>query len=162
MKIFIGADHAGFKLKEKLIPFLEEGGYEVEDVGAYAQEPEDDYTDFVVEVAREISKDPEGVKGIVIGYSGQGEAGAANRFKRVRAAVYYGDAKPIEETHKKGKPVGIIEASRKDNDSNILSIGAGFVSLKEAQEAIKLWLATPFEAEERHIRRITKMDILSK
>jgi ribose 5-phosphate isomerase B len=87
----------------------------------------------------------EGNKGIVIGGSGQGEAIAANKVKGVRAAVYYGGS------------LDIVKLSRTHNDSNILSLGARFLTQEEAIEAIKVWLETPFNNEERHKRRIKKI-----
>ncbi|KKT18196.1 MAG: Ribose 5-phosphate isomerase, partial [Candidatus Nomurabacteria bacterium GW2011_GWB1_43_7] len=74
MKIFIGTDHAGYVLKEKLVTFLKARGYEVVDKGAFKYDENDDYPDFVVPVAREISKDSDRAKGIIIGGTGEGEA----------------------------------------------------------------------------------------
>jgi len=148
MKIFIGSDHAGFELKEKLIPFLKELGHEVVDKGAFSFDSLDDYPDFVKPVAEEVSKDKE-ARGIVLGGSGQGEAICANRYKNVRAFSYYGPSRG---------EVNIVTDSRGHNDSNIISIGARFMNVDEAKEAVKLWLETPFSGDERHIRRINKID----
>lgn len=148
MKIFIGSDHAGFELKEKLVPFLKELGYEVEDKGAFEYNKEDDYPDFIRPVAEEISKNPSS-RGIVLGGSGQGEAMCANRFKNVRAMEYYAPSRG---------EVSIIKDSRSHNDSNVLSFGARFLSEDEAKTAVKDWLETPFSGDERHIRRIKKLD----
>lgn len=147
MKIFLGADHAGFNLKEEIKIFLDGLGYEVSDEGAFVLDDNDDYPDFVSIVAREVAGNP-GSRGIVFGGSGQGEAMAANRFDKVRAAIFYGGTQEI------------ISLSRIHNDANVLSIGARFVSGGEAKEAIKLWLGTDFPAEERHQRRIKKLDNL--
>jgi ribose 5-phosphate isomerase B len=146
MKIYIGSDHAGFELKGKLISRLSEMGYEVEDKGAFAYNPEDDYPDFVKPVAEAVAADRE-AKGIVIGKSGQGEAMAANRIKGVRAAVFYGGSHEV------------VTLSREHNDANVLSLGAGLIDIPEALAAAKLWLETPFSGEERHRRRIAKLDI---
>ena len=159
MKIAIGSDHTGFELKEKLVPFIEqELGIDVIDDGAYELDKSDDYPDFVIPVARTVSENPHDVRGIIIGYSGQGEAIAANRFPHVRAIVYYGEQKPLKDSSKSGSPSGVIEAGRADNDSNILSIGAGFVNFEEAREAVKRWLDTSFSGEDRHVRRISKIE----
>ena len=91
MKIFIGTDHAGFGLKEKLLTFLKAQGHEVVDKGAYEYNEGDDYPDFVIPVAREVSQNPDNVRGIILGATGEGEAIAANKFPNVRAVVYYGD-----------------------------------------------------------------------
>jgi len=89
----------------------------------------------------------------VIGGSGQGEAMVANRYHSVRAAVYYGAATSIVED-----PRSILTLSRAHNDSNVLSIGARFITDEEAQKVVKEWLETPFSHDERHVRRITKTD----
>ena len=153
MKIFIAADHAGFGMKSKLIPYLTGLGYEVVDKGAYEYNEEDDFPDFIPGVAKEVSLHPNEVKGIVLGGSGQGEAMLANRYKDVRAAVYYGPATSIVED-----PQSILTLSRSHNDGNILSLGARFISEDAALAAVKEWLETPFSGDERHQRRINKMD----
>ncbi len=145
MKIFLGADHAGFELKEKLKVFLEGLGHEVKDFGAFSMNPDDDYPDFVRPVAEAISQDPENSRGIVLGASGQGEAMICNRAKGVRAAVYYGGN------------MDIVKLSREHNNANVLSFGARFVSEDETKKAVELWLATSF-AGGRHERRVKKMD----
>lgn len=146
MKIIFASDHAGYELKERLKSFLIDLGYEIDDAGAHALNLEDDYTDFIPKAAKAVSQNPEDLRAIIIGKSGQGEAIAANRFPGVRAAVYYGGAPDI------------ISLSRKHNDSNVLSLGAGFLDAEEAKEAVRAWLETPFSTEERHRRRIAKID----
>lgn len=161
MKIFIGSDHAGFKLKEKLIESLVNEGYEVIDKGAFKYDENDDYPDFISAVAKEVSEyetsrinadetwndaEKEKVRGIILGGSGEGEAIDANRFPHVRAAEYYGGN------------LEIVKLSREHNDANVLSLGARFLTEEEARAAVKLWLETPFSREERHIRRIGKID----
>lgn len=145
MKIYIGTDHAGFELKEKLKVFLGELGYAVEDKGAHTYDGQDNYPDFVRPVAEAVARDGQS-RGIIIGGSGQGEAMCANRVRGARAAVYYGG------------PVDIAVLSREHNDANILSLGARFVEEEEALEVVKLWLATPFGGEDRHAQRIKKID----
>jgi ribose 5-phosphate isomerase B len=146
MKVYIGADHAGFALKEKIKEWLKEWDYVFEDMGAFALNEEDDYPDYIAPVARAVAQDPQNTRGIILGGSGQGEAMVANRFPGVRAAVYYGSSEDI------------IRLSREHNDANILSLGARFVSEEEVKEAVKAWLETEFKGEERHIRRIQKID----
>jgi len=154
MKILVGSDHAGFGLKEKLIPYLKELGYEVEDKGAFEYKEDDDYPDYVIPVAREVSKRPNEMRGIVIGGSGQGEGMAANKFSDIRATVFYGERQcVVTEEHE-----SIIKISRADNDANILSLGARFITEEEMREAVKEWLDTPFKNTEKYKRRITKMD----
>ncbi|HEY4524552.1 MAG TPA: RpiB/LacA/LacB family sugar-phosphate isomerase [Candidatus Paceibacterota bacterium] len=149
MKIFLAADHAGFELKEKIKVFLRGLGHEVADEGAFEFNPADDYPDFIEIVAKMVASDPDS-RGIIFGGSGQGEAACANRFKHVRAAVYYGQPQAGE--------LNIIKLSREHNNANVLSVAARFVGEAAAKEAIKLWLDTPFSGEDRHIRRIAKLD----
>lgn len=146
MRIYIGCDHAGFELKEALLPFLRMQGHEVEDFGAHSLDALDDYPDFISPAAEAVAKDPNS-RGIVFGGSGQGEAICANRVNGVRAIVYYGG------------PFDIAVLSREHNDANILSLGARFVEEDEAKEVVRVWLETPFSSEERHVRRIKKLDI---
>lgn len=145
MKIYLGTDHAGFELKEEIKTYLKGKGLVVEDQGAFVLDPEDDYTDYVKIVAKMVQSDPESV-GIILGGSGQGEAICANRYKGVRAVVYYGGSSEI------------IRLSREHNNANTLSLGARFVKPEEAKQAIDLWLATPFSQDERHLRRIHEID----
>lgn len=154
MKIYIGSDHAGFGFKEKLIPYLKELGHEVKDKGPFEYNEEDDYPDFIIPVAREVSMHPNEVRGIVLGGSGQGEGMAANKFHNVRATVYYGQGQcVVPEEHE-----SIIRISRADNNANILALGARFITEEEMKEAIKEWLDTPFKNTEKYKRRITKME----
>lgn len=152
MKIFIGTDHAGLAQKEKIAEFLRGSGYEVVDCGAHEYDENDDYPDFVIPVAREVSRNPQGCRGIILGGSGQGEAMTANRFSHVRAAVFYGEA------HSLTSNVSNLTLTREHNDSNVLAIGSRFVSDDEAVEAVRTWLATPFSNGERHKRRINKVE----
>lgn len=145
MKVFIGSDHAGFELKRKLIPFIVSLGFAVEDKGAFSLDEGDDYPDFIVPVARAVAEN-NGAWGIILGGSGQGEAIAANRMRGARAAVYYGGDESI------------ACLSREHNDANILSLGARFVNEEEARRVVKVWLETPFSGDERHARRIRKID----
>lgn len=143
-KIFLGTDHAGFELKEYVKKHLLKLGMEVEDMGAHKLDSKDDYPEFIVPVAKKVSKNPNS-KGIVFGASGQGEAIAANKIKGIRAALYYGGN------------MEIVKLSRTHNNANILSLGARFLEKEEATEAINLWLKTDFSKEPRHIRRIKKI-----
>ncbi len=145
MKIYIGSDHAGFGTKMELIEFLKTLPYECFDCGPFEYNHEDDYPDYISQVAKEVSSDPE-ARGIVLGFSGQGEAMVANRFSNVRCAVFYGGTKHI------------LTLSREHNDANMLSIGAHFVTTQEAKQAVEFWLHTNFSEEERHIRRIKKIE----
>ena len=128
MIIALGTDHAGIELKEVVKKFLEENGYEVKDFGAYEYDSADDYPDFINPTAEFVSKN-DNAMGIIFGGSGQGEAMAANRYKGVRAAVFYGG------------PDEIISLSRQHNNANILSLAARFIEPEHAINVIKLWLS---------------------
>jgi len=155
MKVYFASDHAGFALKEKLIPFVMELGYQTEDCGAYSYEEGDDFPGFIGKAAQAVAHDPSQAKAIVLGGSGQGEAIVANRFPHVRAVVFNGQYLPPEE----GREVpNEIVLSREHNDANVLSLGARFLSDDEAMEAVKLWLSTPFSQDERHVRRIRQIE----
>jgi ribose 5-phosphate isomerase B len=159
MKIYIGSDHTGYDLKEKLKIYFSELGQEVEDMGAFKYDADDDYPDFIKFVAEAVAKDKES-RGIILGGSGQGEAMCANRVKGARAAVFYGEAltkKAIDIEGKKSvDPFEIIKLVRRHNNANILSLGVRFLSEDEIKFAAELFLATKFEGEERHARRLGK------
>lgn len=148
MKIFLAADHAGFAHKEAVKLWLRTLGYQFSDEGAFTDNPDDDYPDFISIVGKQVAANPSEDRGLVFGGSGQGEAIVANRFHGVRAAVYYGGSEEI------------VTLSRLHNDTNVLSIGARFVPIEKAKDVIKLWLTTDFSGDERHARRIAKIDDL--
>jgi ribose 5-phosphate isomerase B len=157
MKIFVGSDHAGFGLKESLVPYLKELGYEVEDKGAFEYNEQDDYPDFITPLASEISKNPNELKAVILGASGQGEAMTANKYKGVRAVVYYGQVQCVVKDDSEYNK-SIITLSREHNDANVLSLGARFITEEEMKRAVREWLETPFSNAERHKRRIEKMN----
>lgn len=152
--VYIAADHAGFDLKEKLTPFLQELGYLVEDCGANELHTDDDYPDVVAPCAQKVAADS-GSFGIVIGASGQGEAMVANRTQGIRAAVYYGAAR-LSQTDADGVERDMITSVRSHNDANILSLGARFISVEEAKEAVRMFLETAASTQDRHVRRVHK------
>lgn len=162
MKIYFAADHAGFDFKNSLLNYVRgELGYDVEDCGAFELEAQDDYPDLVASACGRLIQDlNDGLesRAIVIGASGQGEAMAANRHEKIRAVVFYGPA-PMQ-TDAAGHTLDIIASTREHNDSNVLSIGARFVTEDAAKAAVKEWLAEPFSGDDRHVRRIKKLDML--
>ena len=127
MKIYIGTDHAGFELKNKIKAYLGELGYLAVDKGALAYDANDDYPDFVRPVAEAVASDV-GTFGIVLGKSGQGEAICANRVMGVRCAVFYGGS------------LDIVRLEREHNNANILSLGSAFLDEEGAKKAVKLFL----------------------
>ena len=151
LTIHVGADHAGYLLKEVIKDHLDEAGRHVVDHGATALNEKDDYPDFIHPAAEAVSGS-EQARGIIFGHSGQGEAIVANRYESVRAAVYYGP--PAEDASEEE----IIKLSRQHNNANVLSIGAGFVDENQAINAVEEWLSTKFSKVTRHKRRIEKID----
>jgi ribose 5-phosphate isomerase B len=159
MTIYLATDHAGFELKEKIKEFLSEKKYKVKDLGAHSFVATDDYPDYIAPAAQAIQKNPKD-RAIIFGGSGQGEAMVANRYQGVRATVFYGPEKMLAskegEAVESTDPYEIIRLSRLHNNANVLSIGARFVGVNEAKEAIELWLKTDFTDKDRHKRRIAK------
>ncbi len=146
----IASDHAGFELKEYLKKNLAKRGIRCKDFGAHTYDATDDYPDFIIPLARAVGNKPTANRGVVLGWSGQGEALAANKIRGVRAALYYGG------------PTDILKLSRTHNNTNVLSLGAGFLTKQEALKAVLLWLKTPFSRITRHRRRIKKIALYEK
>lgn len=139
-KIFIGSDHGGYRLKEKIKPYLEELGYEVDDQGPDNDESSD-YPVYAKKVADKVSESDG--KGILICGTGIGMSMAANKVKGVRAALAYD-----EKT---------ARLSREHNNSNILCLGERTTEEDMAKKIVKTWLETKFSPEERHHRRVDEI-----
>ena len=160
MKVYIGADHAGFELKAFIVDSLRAKGVAIEDCGSHIYDPSDDYPDiirstikkFLVDVNEEADS-----RAIVIGASGQGEAIVANRFKGVRCALYYGAPRGTQ-TDSSGHELSMIESTRAHNESNVLALAARFMTPEEALRAVEIWLKTPFSGEDRHTKRVWQID----
>lgn len=149
MKIALSTDHAGFNQLRDLKTYLESRGYECVDFGPQEYKEDDDYPDFIKPAAQAVANG-DCQFGIIFGGSGQGEAIVANRHKGIRCGVYYGSSNGDQEQ--------ILSLSRQHNNANMLSLGARFLSYDEIRQAVSFWLETPFSEEERHIRRINKID----
>ncbi len=149
MKIFLGSDHRGFHLKEKVFAYLVKRGYEVEDVGDKTMDPEDDFPEFAQAAALQIigsnDKDP---RAILLCGGGQGMAIAANRFRGIRASVIW-DAFEAKMT-------------RNDNDSNVLCLPSRVLEDDDQawQGIIETWINTPFANAARFRRRNAQIDEL--
>jgi ribose 5-phosphate isomerase B len=140
MRISMGSDHAGYRLKEELKTFLQTEGHEVLDVGTDSEETVD-YPDFCAVAARAVI-DGRVDRAIVLGGSGQGEQLAANKVRGTRAAL-------CNDLH-------LAQLSRRHNDANVLAMGGRIVATELAKEIVKLWLATPFDGG-RHARRLEQI-----
>jgi len=141
-RIYVGADHAGYTLKQTLVDELKRLGYEPVDVGPAVCDPADDYPDYAKPVAEAISRG-EARRGVLTCGTGLGMAFVANRLPRVRAAVVWNPE--------------VAELSRQHNDANILVLPSRFVSEREALDILHRFLDTPFEGG-RHQRRLEKID----
>jgi ribose 5-phosphate isomerase B len=158
-KVVIASDHAGFALKDALLERVRALGHDVEDMGPFSYNADDDYPDFMTPVAKRVASSPDTI-GIIIGGSGQGEAMVANRVPGARACVFYGPMQvtsslDIEGDHSEDG-YDIARLPRLHNDANILSLGARFLSEDQANEAVRIFLETPFSGTERHSRRLAK------
>lgn len=160
MKVYFAADHAGFEIKNALVERARALGYDAIDCGARSFDQADDYPPIIAEAARLLSADAAAgldSRAIIAGASGQGEAMVANRFPRVRCALYYGDP-GRSQTDAGGKTLDLLASTREHNDANALSLGLRFLSREEAGEAMERWLAAPFPGEERHFRRVRMIE----
>lgn len=142
-KIVIGSDHAGFKLKEKIIPYLKQLKYDIEDLGTYSEKPVD-YPSIGKKVAEKVAKTNS--IGILICGAGIGMCIVANKIKGIRAALSYDEF--------------TAKVARKHNNANILCLGGRTNSAKNYKKIIKTFLETDFSKEERHRRRVKQMDAL--
>jgi ribose 5-phosphate isomerase B len=145
MRIAIGADHAGFALKQHLIGMLQQLGHAVDDRGTHSDAPTD-YPPICADVAREVTSG-RADRGIVIGGSGQGEQMAANKVPGTRAALC--------------NDLYTARTSREHNDANVLALGGRIVAQTLAEEILAVWLDTPF-AGGRHQRRIDQIAALER
>ena len=140
MRIAIGADHAGYLLKEHVKQTLERLGHAVYDHGTHSEESVD-YPPICIAVARAVAEG-RADRGVVMGGSGQGEQIASNKVDDVRAALC--------------NDLYTARLSRQHNDANVLSMGGRIVAFGLADEIVELWLETPFEGG-RHLRRIEQI-----
>jgi len=146
MKIAIGADHAGFELKEALVEHLKKSGYTVEDLGAHNAEPSD-YPIFGEKVARAVAAH-QADRGIVVCGNGIGMSIVANKVPGVRAALVF--------TEKMAKD------TREHNDTNVLSLAGRDLPMGTNLKLTDIWLKTPFSKAERHERRIEEINDIDK
>ena len=142
MKILIGGDHAGFPLKEHLVKCLKAAGHEIEDIGAFDEDPADDYPDFALAVAEGVAAG-KADRGIVACGSGVGASIAANKVKGARAALCH-------DTYTAAQGV--------EHDAmNVLCIGGRVVGITTAEKVVEAFLSVNYSGEERHNRRLSKI-----
>ena len=146
MKVFIGADHRGFALKQKISEILKKQGYSVEDVGTYVPDEPCDYPKMAYAVATGVASS-KGARGILVCMTGIGHTIAANKVPGVYAALCY------------NKEAAAL--SRRHNNANVLVLGAKFVGESAMFEIIKVWLAAEFEGG-RHLRRVKQIKAIEQ
>ncbi len=142
--VYIGADHGGFQLKEKMKSWLKEWSVEFVDVGAFALDESDDYPDIAKSVTRHVVENPEKNFGVLLCKSGGGMVIAANRFPQARAVYIFDE---VSAAH-----------AKTDNNANIAAFAASWIDESVAKQSLFVFLQTQFSNEERHIRRIGKIE----
>ncbi|HVN26231.1 MAG TPA: RpiB/LacA/LacB family sugar-phosphate isomerase [Candidatus Paceibacterota bacterium] len=143
MTIYLGADHRGFALRDAIRKALEADGRTVVDLGNHVVDHDDDYADFAKAVALKVGEHPSDDRGIVICGSGIGVDVVANKFKGIRSAL------AMSPEH--------VAAGRRDDDVNVLALAADFTDEPTALATAKAFLETPFDPQERYVRRIEKI-----
>ncbi len=139
MRVYLGADHAGFELKNQIAEHLRGAGHDVVDCGAFVYDALDDYPSFCIDAAKKVVADP-GSLGIVIGGSGNGEQIAANKVKGARCGLAWS--------------VETAQLTRQHNDAQLIGIGGRMHSVEDALAIVDAFIATPFSGDPRHQRRI--------
>ncbi|MBL7078154.1 RpiB/LacA/LacB family sugar-phosphate isomerase [Candidatus Shapirobacteria bacterium] len=145
--VYLGADHLGWHLKEKIAHWLRAWNFPFEDLGNKELDEEDDYPDWAARVAQKVSKHEKEAVGIVVCGSGVGADIVANKFPKIRCGLGFGAAQ--------------IKSARADDDINVLALPADFLSDKKAKKIVEAFLQTEFEGAERQKRRISKVLNLS-
>jgi ribose 5-phosphate isomerase B len=141
LKIAIGADHAGYRLKDAVVPFLLSLGHEIEDVGCNCDQSVD-YPDYALPVC-DLVTSGKAERGILICGTGIGMTIAANKVRGIRCALV--------------NDMFSAKATREHNDTNVLALGERVVGPGVALEIIRIWLDTPFSNGERHVGRLNKV-----
>ncbi len=153
MKIYFGADHAGFDLKEKLVKWLGDQttngaqDFEFEDVGAKTKDLKDDYPDIVEKLVKKVRRGKNNV-GILLCNNAIGVCMAANKHKGIRAGIGYNTF--------------AAKSMRADDDTNILCLAGGVLSHEYARAIMRIWLETSFSGEPRHKKRLAKVEALEE
>lgn len=146
--IYLGADHRGYDLKAKIANWLSVREYEFEDMGPFAYDHDDDFTESTFLVAEQVSKNPEKNRGIVMCGSGVGVSIAANKLPKVRCGLGFAEDQ--------------VHAARKDDNINILALACDNTDETHALKLVEKFLETPFVESERYLRRIEKISRFEK
>ncbi len=149
MKVLVASDHAGFELKNHVVGFLKNEGYDVVDLGPHEYDPEDDFVDFAEKLCRKMleemkeNENKDEIRGILICGSGQGMCIAANKFPGIYAAQIWDEAS--------GK------IAKEHDDANVACLAGRFLDKETAEKAVKAWLEARFLEEEKRLRRVNKI-----
>jgi len=144
--IYLGADHGGFTLKEKIKHWLTENSFEYEDLGASRLDPEDDYPDFALKVALQVSKNADTDTGVLMCRSGGGMVITANKVKSIRAVFVFDEKSALH--------------AKEHNNANVISFAADWTTEAEVFTALNTFLHASFSNLEKRKRRVDKMDAL--
>ncbi len=145
-RVYVGSDHAGFRLKGKVVKWLSRHGYDVKDLGPFIYDPDDDYPDLALKVCLAVNRDK--ARGILICGSGQGMDRAANKVPGIHASVCWNKSSAV--------------SAKKHGNVNVICLGERFVKPAAAGEIIRTWIEEPFEGELRHVRRINKINAIER
>jgi len=141
--LYLGSDHGGFALKEKIKSFLQKRKISFADTGPYAINPADDYPDYAKKVAQKVGQNPGRDVGLLLCRSGQGMCIAANKIKGVRAVSAWNEK--------------LAYSTRNDDFANVLCLAGDYLKSGQAEKILFKFLNTPFSKESRHLRRINKV-----
>ncbi len=144
--IYVASDHGGFAIKEKVKQLLKQLRLEAKDLGPFSRRADDDYPDYIIPLAEMVAK--KAALGIIACRNGQGVAIAANKVPGIRAAVCWNSE--------------CARTSRSDDNANVLSLPADFLSDLETDQIVRAWLETPFSQDARHLRRLAKVAAYEK
>jgi ribose 5-phosphate isomerase B len=142
MNLYVGSDHAGYSMKNSLKEYLMGEGHDIVDVGTFSEDSVD-YPDIAREVSEKVLENP-GAFGVLVCGTGIGMQMTANKLKGIRATVATNE--------------NMAEMSRKHNDANVITLGGRTTDLELAKKIVDKFLATEFENEERHVRRVKKIE----
>lgn len=141
--LYLGADHGGFLLKEKLKKYLAAKKISFVDLGPYKISPTDDYPDYARKVAKKVAQKPESDMGVLLCRSGQGMCVAANKVRGVRAVSAWNEK--------------LAFSARNDDFANVLCLAGDHLTLRQAEKILFTFISTPFSFQARHKRRIAKI-----
>lgn len=145
--IYISSDHGGFDLKTKILQHLQNKGYEIEDLGPFSFDPNDDYPDFAILLGNKVKEHKEN-QGILICRNGVGMCLVTNKIPGIRCGISW------NAPH--------ARSSKRDDDTNVIAIPADYIDEETSFDTIEAWLTTAFSEEERHLRRLRKIVGLEK